>query len=90
MTIDELAKKLCDETNGEVSQKQAVALIKALPNVIRTSVKNDGEIELNGIGRFVKQETPARTGRNPRTGEQIEIAAKTTISVKLFPKFKKI
>lgn len=90
MTIDELAKKVVAETSGEVSEKEAVAFLKALPVAIKTAVKNGEEVEIYGIGRFTKNEKAAYVGRNPRTGEKVEIPAKSSVAVKLFPKFKKI
>ena len=40
-----------------------------------TALEEDNEISLIGFGRFYKTHTEARTGRNPKTGESIKIAA---------------
>jgi len=47
-----------------------------------TSLKSGEEVKVIGFGNFVVAKRAASTGRNPRTGEQIKIAASNT------PKFK--
>jgi DNA-binding protein HU-beta len=42
-------------------------------------VKTDGSFRLIGFGTFAKAERPARQGRNPKTGEAIDIAASASI-----------
>ena len=48
---------------------------KAFVDVITAEMKKGETISLIGFGTFVVRERQARTGRNPRTGENIEIAA---------------
>lgn len=42
-----------------------------------------GEFTIPGLGKLVKAERKARTGRNPATGEAIQIPAKTTVKFRL-------
>ena len=49
---------------------------------MRTNAANGHTIALPGLGRFVEKHRAARTGRNPATGEAIEIAASTTLGFK--------
>ena len=52
--------------------------LKAVDGVIQaitTSLKNDKEVRLVGFGTFVATHRPAGEGRNPRTGEKIQIRA---------------
>ncbi len=49
---------------------------------ITSALKSGDEVSIAGLGIFVAKARPARTGRNPRTGEQIRIAATRT------PKFR--
>jgi nucleoid DNA-binding protein len=53
-----------------------------LTELIQDELAGGGEVSLPGIGKFSTSERKARTGRNPKTGEPIEIAARRV------PKFK--
>lgn len=46
-------------------------------------VKTNGEFVLPGFGKLVKSERKAREGRNPATGETIQIPAKTTLKFRV-------
>ncbi len=54
----------------------AWAKLTALGNVVRDELKKGGEVTLPGIGKLAIKNRPGRTGRNPRTGEAINIPAK--------------
>ncbi|TAN69180.1 MAG: HU family DNA-binding protein [Magnetospirillum sp.] len=58
---------------------QADAAVEALLSTIVEGVKAEGSFRLAGFGTFAKSERAARQGRNPKTGEAIDIAASTTI-----------
>lgn len=61
---------------------EAAAAVDAVLNGICAGLAADGAVTLTGFGSFTVGERPARTGRNPRTGEPVEIAASRV------PKFK--
>ena len=67
---------------AEISKKDAEAAVKAFTDVVAEELKKGEKIQLVGFGTFEVSERAARTGRNPRTGETVEIAASAT------PKFK--
>jgi len=52
-----------------------------MSNLAASEVKSNGEFMLPGFGKLVKSERKAREGRNPATGETIQIPAKTTLKV---------
>ena len=54
---------------------EANAVIDVFIDGVLTALEEDNEISLIGFGRFYKTHTEARTGRNPKTGESIKIAA---------------
>ena len=58
-----------------VSKKDTKAVVDALLETVKESVKADAEIRLIGFGTFKKAHRNARTGRNPQTGKAIEIPA---------------
>ena len=74
MTKQELSRLMAE--NSELSAKQCDQAINALGNVIRDQLMAGGEVVVPGIGKFAVADRAARTGRNPQTGEAIEIAAK--------------
>ncbi|ERL25039.1 HU family DNA-binding protein [Mitsuokella sp. oral taxon 131] len=69
------------------SKKDTKAVIDALFEVVKDSVKADAEIRLIGFGTFKKSHREARKGRNPQTGAEIQIAASDSLAFKSSVKF---
>ena len=55
-------------------------VIDATLGAIIEAVANGEEVSLPGFGKFKRKETPARPGRNPATGEAIQIAASSKVT----------
>ncbi len=62
-------------TQADLSKQQATQAVEAVLSGIQDSLSKGEEVRLIGFGSFAVQQTKARTGRNPRTGETIQIAA---------------
>lgn len=77
MSKSALSKSVRKATGCTVAQ--ADAAVEAMLSTIIDGVKTDGSFRLIGFGTFAKAERPARQGRNPKTGETIDIAASTSI-----------
>lgn len=60
---------------AELSKKDAARAVDAVFASIQTALKNGDKVQLIGFGNFEVRERAARKGRNPQTGEEIEIAA---------------
>ncbi|MDH7569791.1 MAG: HU family DNA-binding protein [Armatimonadota bacterium] len=60
---------------ASLKRKDAAAAVDALVGVVRDELAKGGEVSITGFGTFAVRERSARTGRNPRTGETIAIAA---------------
>ena len=58
-----------------LSKRNAAIAVEAVINAISTSLANGETVQLLGFGTFDVREHSARSGRNPRTGEVIEIKA---------------
>ena len=56
--------------------------IEAIMDVTKAELKKDGKIALVGFGTMSVNKRPARTGRNPKTGKAIKIAAKKVVKFK--------
>ena len=67
---------------AEVSKKDAQKAVKAFTDVVSEELVNGGKIQLVGFGTFEVSERAAREGRNPKSGEVMNIPASKT------PKFK--
>lgn len=80
MNKTELVAAIAEKT--ELSKKDAEKALKAFTEVVADELKKGEKIQLVGFGTFEVSERPAREGRNPRTGETMQIAASKA------PKFK--
>ena len=73
MNKTELINVVSAET--EVSKKDAEAVVAATLNAITEALKSGDKVQILGFGTFEVKEVAAREGRNPQTGETIEIPA---------------
>ena len=68
--------------SADISKAAAARSLDAVIDAVTTSLKNNDSVTLVGFGTFEVSERAAREGRNPQTGETMEIKASKT------PKFK--
>lgn len=80
MNKTELVAAIVEKT--ELSRKDAEKALKAFTEVVAEQLKNGDKVQLVGFGTFEVSERAAREGRNPLTGEVMEIKASRT------PRFK--
>lgn len=74
MTKADIVAKVAEEIKiSKVAAAKALALIT---DSIAEAIRKGGKVALIGFGTFSAAERKARTGRNPRTGKEIKIAAK--------------
>ena len=66
-----------------LSKKDAEKALSAFVEVVTEQLKAGEKVQLVGFGTFESKERPARVARNPRTGEEITIAASKTASFKV-------
>lgn len=81
MTKNQLAAELAEATG--TNKKVAGQFLESLNEIAYREAKKSGEFTIPGIGKLVKQNRKARMGRNPATGEQIKIPAKTVIKFRI-------
>jgi len=60
---------------SELSKQDTTIAVDAVFNTIIEALKNGDSVKLIGFGNFEVRDRAARKGRNPQTGEEIEIAA---------------
>jgi DNA-binding protein HU-beta len=75
----ELIDAIADRTG--VAKSTVDAVIKGMTDTIEENVAKGDKISIPGFASFQKVKRAARTGRNPRTGETIQIPASATVKV---------
>ncbi|MFA5270978.1 MAG: HU family DNA-binding protein [Candidatus Omnitrophota bacterium] len=73
--IEVVSKNTC-------TKKEAQEAVEAVFDAIRGSLKKQDPVAISGFGTFKVKETKARMGRNPKTGEAIQISAKKKVAFK--------
>ena len=82
--VQEIAKK------AKVTQKEAAEVLNGLVETVQKTVAKGEKVTLVGFGTFESRKRAARTGRNPQTGKEIKIAAKTVPAFSAGKKFKEL
>ena len=80
--VQEISKK------AKVTQKDAGEVLNALVDTIQKTVAKGKKVTLVGFGTWEARKRAARTGRNPQTGKELKIAAKTVPAFSAGKKFK--
>jgi integration host factor subunit beta len=75
MTKSELVQKLAD-ANPHLYQRDVEAIVTAIFQEIATALARGDRVELRGFGAFSVKRRDARVGRNPRTGDSVQVAEK--------------
>jgi integration host factor subunit beta len=75
MIRSELVQKLCTDF-PDLTQREVEGVVSAIFDSITEQLASGGRVELRGFGAFSTRQRDARTGRNPRTGEAVAVAAK--------------
>ncbi len=73
MSKQEFVDKVASDTG--LSKKDAGAAVDSVLSTIESELKGGGEVAFTGFGKFHVAQRGAREGRNPRTGETMQIAA---------------
>lgn len=74
MTKQDLIDRIKDAT---LADKKVISnILDCLADVAASELKNGGDITLHGLGKLSVKDKPARKGRNPATGEEIDIPAR--------------
>ena len=82
--VQEVAKK------AKLTQKDAAAVVNSLMETVQKTDAKGKKVTLVGFGTFESRKRAARTGRNPQTGKEIKISAKTVPAFSAGKKFKEL
>jgi DNA-binding protein HU-beta len=86
MTKQDLIEAVSKSTG--LSKRGAANAVDATIDSITKGIKKEKRLALSGFGTFTVRRRKARTGRNPRTGEEIKINASKTVGFKPAPALK--
>ncbi len=81
MSQSEVYNHFAEKTG--MKRSQVKEFFEELATLAMTEVKSSGEFVLPGFGKLVLSERKAREGRNPQTGDTIQIPAKTTLKFRV-------
>lgn len=86
MTKQLLVNYIAEEAG--LTKADAARALDAFMGGVVEGLKDEGKVTITGFCTFSKQNKPARTGRNPRTGEAVKIPARVAVSIKAGSKLK--
>ena len=78
MNKQDLINKMASEAG--ITKLAAKAALQAFEHGVTEALANGDSVQMVGFGTFKTSERKARTGRNPATGEAVQIPAKTAVS----------
>ena len=81
LTKTQLTRQLAEKLG--TNNKTAAAFLEHLADTAVKETKKNGVFVIPGLGRLVKAHRKARLGRNPQTGEPIQIKAKTVVKFRV-------
>lgn len=88
MTKAELIERV-SQANPQLSRRAATALVDGIFDEIKRAIRKEKRFVVPGFGTFSLRTRKGRAGRNPQTGEKIEIPSTKTVGFKPAPDFKK-
>ena len=86
MTRVELINFIAEQAG--LSKADATKALDATMEGIKEGLKKEGNVKLTGFCTFTAKKKPAKVGRNPRTGEAVQIPARVAVTVKAGSKLK--
>ncbi len=78
MTKAELVETVYQKVG--LSKKESAEIVNTLFELIKETLERGEKIKISGFGNFVVREKKSRVGRNPQTGEEMEIAARRVLT----------
>ena len=64
------------------SRKESAEIVDLVFDLMKETLENGDKVKISGFGNFVVREKRSRKGRNPQTGEEIQISARRVLTFK--------
>jgi integration host factor subunit alpha len=72
------------------SKKEAAQMVEMVFDIMKEILERGDKIKISGFGNFIVKEKKARKGRNPQTGDEIEISTRRVLTFKPSQALKKL
>ena len=72
-----------------LSKKESIQIVELVFEIMRTELEKGNKVKISGFGNFNVRDKNIRCGRNPQTGDAIEISARSVLTFKASPVLKK-
>ena len=82
MTKSELVEAVTEKAT-ELTKNQVAVIVESIFDGMKEALQRNEKIEIRGFGNFRVKNMKERTGRNPRTGQQVSVPAKKRIHFKV-------
>jgi integration host factor subunit beta len=82
MTRSVLIEKVTEKVEG-LTKKQVETIVSTIFDGIKDALARGEKIEIRGFGKFSLRQRRAKTARNPRTGEKVQVSAKKGLHFKI-------
>jgi len=79
MTKAELVEIVYEKVGG-LSKKESQDIVEAIFDTMKSILKSGDKIKISGFGNFILRDKRPRKGRNPQTGDDIEITARRVLT----------
>jgi integration host factor subunit alpha len=79
MTKAELVEIVYEKVGG-LSKKESQDIVEAIFDTMKANLKNGEKIKISGFGNFILRDKRPRKGRNPQTGDDIQITARRVLT----------
>ncbi len=73
-----------------LSKKESTQIVELIFELMRKSLETNQKVKISGFGNFNIREKNIRRGRNPQTGNEIKISARSVLTFKASPVLKKV
>lgn len=83
MNKADLVEEVRRELGAKCSKAHAERAVNSVLQAIGIGLRKDSSVQLVGFGTFLVKQRPARTYRNPRSGEQMEVGPSQTVAFKV-------
>ncbi len=87
MTKADLIESIYEKVG--LSKKESSQIVELVFEIMRSSLEKGEKVKISGFGNFNIRDKKVRRGRNPQTGDEIEISARSVLTFKASPVLKK-
>jgi integration host factor subunit alpha len=83
--------EIIESVNKKVglSKRESTRIVDTVFEIIKSTLEKEENVKISGFGNFMVRRKRSRRGRNPQTGEEIEISARKVLTFKASPVLKK-